>query len=108
MNHNSLQAIPELWLITTLCFCGILDTSGAVICHGNKAMSPGPFSRDCIATALHHFMRLWKALAASTQVLSIHWCTIRTVHTTQSLGQRSKIKGSIQIQEVHVGLHSNA
>ena len=26
----------------------------------------------------------------------------------QSLGQRSKIKGSIQIQEVHVGLHSNA
>ena len=42
MSRNSLQAIPELWLITTLCFCGILDTSGAVICHGNKAMSPGP------------------------------------------------------------------
>ena len=30
------------------------------------------------------------------------------VRTVQSLGQRSKIKGSIQIQEVHVGLHSNA
>ena len=39
-------------------------------------------------------------------------CPLRRVENEfveeQSLGQRSKIKGSIQIQEVHVGLHSNA